>query len=67
MSQMYNFLPYGFVFQPAELKAMGKAFDEAMLLSPRSDRKSVAAVIFRMAQGGERDAQILCQAALRTQ
>lgn len=66
MSTILRMLPTGYVFQPAELRAMGEAFDNALAMSPTADRDSVAGAIFQMAQRGERDPQKLCEAALRT-
>lgn len=66
MASVLKFLPTGYIFQPAELRVMGEAFDNAMAMSPTADRDSIAAAIFRSAQRGERDPKILCEAALRT-
>lgn len=65
MSDILEFLPRGFIFETRELRAMGEAFDNAMLMSPTANHDSVAAAIFRMAQRGERDTKVLCETALR--
>lgn len=66
MSSVQGLLPAGYIFERAELRAMGDAFDNALAMSPAGDRDSIAAIIFRMAQRGERDSKMLCDAALRT-
>lgn len=64
MPSILKFLPSGFVFQPSELRLVGRAFDLAVEKHPASDRDAIAAAIFKAARRGERDPQILLQAAL---
>lgn len=64
MSSILKYRPYGFVFQPTELRLIGQAFDAATVKHPSADHNSIAAAIFKSAQSGERDPQVLLQAAL---
>ena len=64
MASILKFLPRGFVFQPSELRLIDTAFETTVAQHPSVSHDAVAAAIFRSAQSGERDPEILLAAAL---